>query len=278
MSDEVRAYYRPLGRDGEHEHFAPTDNTVSVWGDELQHGGPPIGLLARSLLRHSPDPAQDFSRITVDILGAIGLGENRVHTTVLRPGRQISLIQSELSVRQDDGSFRPAARAQGWRLATAGTSDVEHYPVEALTPGPEALEGTIGFSGLGPLTGDWGTKGFVGTLESRIVPTDPQRGRRVWVRPLLPLVAGEEISDVEKFFTVLDVANGVGSRLAFGKWSFMNTDTTVHLYRQPVGDWTGIDARMVVGRGGYGMTGADLFDANGPVGRSAQTLLIRPLG
>jgi hypothetical protein len=58
----------------------------------------------------------------------------------------------------------------------------------------------------------------------------------------------------------------------------MNTDTTVHLYRQPVGDWTGIDARMVVGGGGYGMTGADLFDATGPVGRSAQTLLIRPLG
>jgi hypothetical protein len=278
MSDEERAYYRPLGRDGDHEYFTPTEDTVSVWGDELQHGGPPIGLLTRSLMRHSPDPAQDFSRITVDILGAIGLGENRVHTTVLRPGRQISLIQSELSVRQGDGSFRPAARAQGWRLATNRTSEVEHYSVDALTPGPDALEGSIGFSGLGPLTGDWGTKGFVGTLESRIVPTDQEQGRRVWVRPLLPLVAGEQISDVEKFFTVLDVANGVGSRLEFGKWSFMNTDTTVHLYRQPVGGWTGIDARMVVGGGGYGMTGADLFDATGPVGRSAQTLLIRPLG
>lgn len=277
MSDEP-AYYLPLGRDGDHEHFTPTENTVSVWGDELQHGGPPIGLLARALLRHSPDPAHHFSRITVDILGAIGLGENRVETTVLRPGRQISLIQSELSVRQSDGSFRPAARAQGWRLATAETSGIEDLPHTPLTPGPAELEGTIGFSGLGPLTGDWGTRGFVGTLESRMMPDTGRDGRQVWVRPLLPLVAGEAVSDAEKFFTVLDVANGVGSRLDFGKWTFMNTDTTVHLYRQPVGDWTGIDARMAVGPGGYGMTGADLFDASGPVARSAQTLLIRKLG
>lgn len=276
MSDDS-AYYLPLGRDGDHEYFTATEHTVSVWGDELQHGGPPIGLLARALLRHAPDPKHEFSRITVDILGAIGLGENRVETTVVRPGRQISLIQSELSVRQGDGSFRPAARAQGWRLATDETSPIEHYPDAPLTPGPDELDGTIGFSGLGPLTGDWGTKGFVGTLESRIVPENGQDGRRVWVRPLLPLVAGEQISDVEKFFTVLDVANGVGSRLEFGKWSFMNTDTTVHLYRQPVGNWTGIDARMAVGSGGYGLTGAELFDATGPVGRSAQTLLVRPL-
>jgi hypothetical protein len=275
MSDE-RAYYLPLGRDGDHEHFTPTENTVSVWGDELQHGGPPIGLLTRALVRHEPDPTHEFSRITVDILGAIGLGENRVATTVLRPGRQICLVQAELSVRRDDGTFRPVARAQGWRLATDTTSAIEHYPAGSLAPGPQDLEGTIGFSGLGPLTGDWGTKGFVGTLEARMVPDDGGDGRRVWVRPLLPLVAGEETTDIEKFFTVLDVANGVGSRLEFGKWSFMNTDTTVHLYRQPVGDWTGIDARMAVGPGGYGMTGAELFDESGAVARSAQTLLIRP--
>lgn len=276
MSDQS-AYYLPLGRDGDHEYFTATENTVSVWGDELQHGGPPIGLLARALLRHAPDRAHEITRITVDILGAIGLGENRVETTVLRPGRQISLIQSELSVRQSDGSFRVAARAQGWRLATEETSAIEHYALAQLTPGPAELEGTVGFSGLGPLTGDWGTKGFVGTLESRIVPETGQDGRRVWVRPLLPLVAGEQTSDTEKFFTVLDVANGVGSRLEFGTWSFMNTDTTVHLYRHPVGEWTGINARMVTGPRGYGMTGADLFDESGPVGRSAQTLMLRPL-
>jgi len=126
--------------------------------------------------------------------------------------------------------------------------------------------------------GEWATRGFVGTLDCRLASADPDAGREVWVRPKLPLVAGELTTDIEKFFTVLDIANGVGSRLAFGEWTFMNTDTTVHLYRQPLGEWTGIKARMTVGPQGYGLTGAELFDSSGAVGRSAQTLLIRSVG
>ncbi|HEY9313341.1 thioesterase family protein [Williamsia sp.] len=275
---ELPAYYLPLGRDGDHEHFMPTEHTVSVWGDELQHGGPPIGLLARSLLRHLPDPAQEFTRVTVDILGAIGMAENRIHTTVLRPGKQISLLQSELSVRQEDGTYRTAARAQGWRMATAQTSEIGFVPVPPMTPSPHEIEGAPGMTGIGPLVGDWATKGFAGTLDCRIASADPEGGRQVWVRPTLPLVAGETTTDIEKFFTVLDVANGVGSPLAFCEWTFMNTDTTVHLYRQPVGEWTGIHAEMAVGPQGYGLTGAELYDGAGAVGRSAQTVLIRSLG
>ncbi|WP_231373802.1 thioesterase family protein [Nocardia sp. 348MFTsu5.1] len=275
---ELPAYYLPLGRTGDHEHFMPTEHTVSVWGDDLQHGGPPIGLLARSLLRHQPDPAHAFTRVTVDILGAIGMAENRIHTTVLRPGKQISLVQSELSVRQVDGTYRTAARAQGWRMATAETSEVVHLPTPPLTPAPDEIEAAPGMTGIGPLVGEWATKGFVGTLDCRIASSDPEVGREVWVRPNFPLVAGEQTTDIEKFFTVLDIANGIGSTLAFSEWTFMNTDTTVHLHRQPVGEWTGIKARMTVGPQGYGLTGAELFDGSGAVGRSAQTLLIRSVG
>jgi hypothetical protein len=267
-----------LGRDGDYEHFTPTDHTLSVWGDHLQHGGPPSGLLARSLLRHDPHPGQAFSRITIDILGAIGLSENRVRTDILRPGKQISLLQAELGVQQPDGSFRVAARATGWRLAVADTVEAEHYPVEDMRPGPDGIKGTVGLSELGPLGKELGSKGFVGTLEHRAVGPSSGGRNRGWFRPLLPLVAGEETTDIEKFFTVLDIANGVGTRLPFGEWSFMNTDTTVHLYRAPIGEWVGIEAEMGSGPNGYGATVANLFDARGPVARSAQTVLIRRLG
>ncbi|CAM3049248.1 thioesterase superfamily protein [Williamsia muralis] len=272
------AYFIPLGHDGEFDHFEPTEHTVSVWGADLQHGGPPTGLLTRALLRHEPDASHSFTRIAIDILGPVGMTENRVSTTVLRPGRQISLLASELSVKQPDGSFRIAARATGWRLATADTATVEHAVTPALTPLPDELEGTIGLAGVGPLdAADWGSVGFVGTLEHRLIDRAAHGPSRAWVRPTLPLVAGEETTDLEKFFTVLDVANGVGSRLAIGDWTFMNTDTTVHLHRAPVGDWTGISAEMAVGPNGYGATFADLYDTAGPVGRSAQTVLIRPV-
>ena len=43
-------------------------------------------------------------------------------------------------------------------------------------------------------------------------------------------------------------------------------------------DWTGIDAGMVGGAHGFGYTAADLFDDEGSLGRSSQTILITRAG
>lgn len=73
----------------------------------------------------------------------------------------------------------------------------------------------------------------------------------------------------------------------------MNTDLVVHLHRlpqlgpieatesviQPEGTgWVGIAARGSIGPDGIGMTAGELYDAHGPIGRSMQTLLVRPQG
>jgi hypothetical protein len=55
---------------------------------------------------------------------------------------------------------------------------------------------------------------------------------------------------------------------------FMNTDTTVHLHRLPSGADFGLRARASIGPDGIGVTTAELFDRQGFVGTSAQTLLI----
>jgi hypothetical protein len=81
--------------------------------------------------------------------------------------------------------------------------------------------------------------------------------------------------DLEKFFTVLDVANGVGSRLSIGDWTFKNPDTTVQLHREPVGNCGYL--RRDGGRPKVTARRADLHHTAGPVGRSAQTGLIRPV-
>lgn len=54
----------------------------------------------------------------------------------------------------------------------------------------------------------------------------------------------------------------------------MNTDTTVHFIRPPRGEWIGLDSDLAVGPEGYGATLADLYDADGFIGRSAQTVLM----
>ncbi|ASR03409.1 thioesterase family protein [Gordonia rubripertincta] len=260
-----------------YEYFQPTDATLSVWSPTMQHGGPPSALMMRSLLRCDPDPTQHFTRVTTEILGPIGLGVNRIHARVTRPGRQISLVETELEVQQADGSFRTAAKSVGWRIRGADTSEIANGPAP-LTPLPDELPRQIGFSDDSGEAVDWGTLGFIGTVESARTKGRYGETPAVWLRAILPLVDGEKTSDLEAMFIVIDVANGVGTRLRPDRWSWMNTDTTVHLTRVPSGPWVGIDANMVAGPDGFGATLGDLYDTSGYIGRSAQTVLLNAVG
>lgn len=275
-------YYVPVdapptdGLDSEpagYEYFEPTDATLSVWTPTMQHGGPPTALMVRSLERCAPDPAQHITRVTTEILGPIGLGLNRVRAHVVRPGRQISLVSSELDVMQPDGSFRTAGRSMAWRIRTGDTSRIERTPA-ALTPGPEALPTVLGIADDSGSGVAWGTLGFIGTCETAAAPGRTGETPALWIRPSIPLVGGEQITDLESIFAVIDVANGLGTRLDPEVWTWMNTDTTVHLTRIPRGPWLGIDSDMHRGPDGFGATFAELYDTTGAIGRSAQTVLL----
>ncbi len=58
----------------------------------------------------------------------------------------------------------------------------------------------------------------------------------------------------------------------------MNTDTTVHLHRLPAGSDFALRARGSIGPDGIGVTTAELFDRDGFIGTSAQTLLVQRRG
>ncbi|MEE3850316.1 thioesterase family protein [Gordonia sp. LSe1-13] len=271
-------YYVPIDRpsseaDAGYEYFQPTEATQSVWAATMQHGGPPSGLMMRALLHCDPGPAQRFTRVTTEILGPIGLGVNRIRAEVVRPGRQISLVTAELEVQQADGSFRPVARTHGWRLRTADTTTIVEEP-EPLSPTPAELSPVRGVTGDQNLGVDWGTVGFIGSIECASLAGRVGDTPAVWVRPAIGLVGDEPISDLESIFSVIDIANGLGTRLRTDEWTWMNTDTTVHLTRIPTGPWVGIDADMVQGPDGFGATFGDLFDTSGFIGRSAQTVLL----
>ncbi len=262
------AFYTPRGEHDGWFHVLPTEHTVSVWADTLQHGGPPSALLVWAIERMGVPEGTAISRITVDILGAVGLEENRVQARVVRPGRRVSLVEAVLDVRTSDGGFRTAARASAWVLSTGDTAQIAS---------PSTMTGA---APTGP--GDdrpsewvdqgWGHTGFIAAVDV-VGVADPGP---TWLRPRHPLVAGHETGPYATFCCVVDVANGLGSRLSALEWQWMNTDTTIHLTRRPAGEWVGIQADLVAGDQGYGYTGADLFDASGRVGRSSQTVLIAP--
>jgi hypothetical protein len=70
----------------------------------------------------------------------------------------------------------------------------------------------------------------------------------------------------------------VSGRLDPREWLYINADLTVHVYREPVGEWIALDAVTAIGPEGIGSATSVLHDLTGPVGRGAQALLVRPQG
>jgi hypothetical protein len=71
-----------------------------------------------------------------------------------------------------------------------------------------------------------------------------------------------------------DFGNGVSSPLSFGDWLFINPDLTIHLSRLPVGEWVGLESHTSAESQGIGISESRLWDEEGPIGRSVQSLLI----
>jgi hypothetical protein len=56
----------------------------------------------------------------------------------------------------------------------------------------------------------------------------------------------------------------------------MNTDLSVNVLREPVGEWICLDAETTLTATAVGVTTSTAYDERGIVARSAQTLLVLP--
>ncbi|NLE82676.1 MAG: thioesterase family protein [Rhodococcus sp.] len=267
MSDDAYFVHLGSGESDGTERFLATDRTVSLWAPTMQHGAPPSALLVRALEHCAPREGTRLTRVVVEILGPVPIAELEVRAWVQRPGRRVELVSAELSAAMENGERRVVASATGWRMATADSTAVHHAADPVLPPITDGREGKMG--------GMWGV-GYLDTLDWRWIDEIGGEGPgRVWVRPKPDLVRGESLTPLERLFSVADIANGVGSKIDPEKWTFLNTDLTVHVFRVPDGEWIGVGAETSIGPDGVGMCAGVLYDENGPVGRIAQTVQIR---
>jgi len=92
-----------------------------------------------------------------------------------------------------------------------------------------------------------------------------------------PLLAHEPVSNTARLVGLIDSSNGVASRVAPGpgSWAFPNVDLQLHLYREPSGEWLGLQNSVTFGNDGVGLTSTVLHDHTGPFGRAEQILTLR---
>jgi hypothetical protein len=95
-----------------------------------------------------------------------------------------------------------------------------------------------------------------------------------WLRLRCPVVPDEEPSPFQRVVAAVDHGNGASRILDWTEHVFINPDLTVHLHRLPVGEWVCLDAVTRVEAEGVGMAECALWDEQGRIGRSIQTLLV----
>ncbi|MHA7141782.1 MULTISPECIES: thioesterase family protein [unclassified Arthrobacter] len=255
------SYYRPLGEGS----FESTIHAQGAWNPEEQHMAPAAGLLAHCLEQCSPRPDLRMARLSFDILGMIPGGTFDVLVKVIRPGKTIELLEAEMV-----SGGRTVIRAKAWRLAKADSAAVAAIE-DAPMPGPDQAGP---FADMTAWPG-----GFIESLEFRVVEGHrPGRGR-VWLRTPHQMVEGTPTADLVRLIGLIDTANGVSARVppGPGSWMFPNLDLQVHLYREPAGEWLGLETSVSFGADGIGLTSAVLHDTTGPFGRAEQILTIRKL-
>jgi hypothetical protein len=258
------AFYLPLP-DGQ---LRPTWAASSPWDPRLQHGAPPSALLARTLERSLPRPDSRIGRIAFDFLGPLPLADVAVEAEVTRPGARIERSRARMS-----SGGRPVFEASAWRIAVQpGRAPAVASP-EVAPPLPAQSDGPVqSFCGV-PVSFGVGE-----ALEWRFAEGsfDQFGPATVWARPRLPLVEGEETSPLCRLLLLVDSANGISAELPPDRYTFVPVELTVNLLRYPRTEWVGMRARTSIDADGLGLTRADLFDQEGPVGVAVQTLFVAP--
>jgi acyl-coenzyme A thioesterase PaaI-like protein len=260
----VAALFEPAGAG-----FVAAPATRGPWDERMMHGGAPSALLAHAIEQVPPGGAEMVvARLTIEFLGGVPVGPVEVQTSLVKPGRRFQIVEATLSA-----GGRPTCLARAIRLRRA--SDLDGAAAEPPgsaepLPGPERGERWPEF-----VTSE-AALFYPDATEIRLVGGEPGSGHAVaWIRLRGDLLPGVAPSPLARACAAADFANGLSWILPFDEWLFVNTELTVHLHREPVGEWIGLDARTTSDASGVGLASGVLHDERGRFGSCAQALFVQ---
>ncbi|MBN7793202.1 thioesterase family protein [Microbacterium esteraromaticum] len=256
----MSCYFRRLSA----TEFEPTDHVGGAWNPDEQHVAPVLGLLAHIIeadhaVRRADTPLV-LARANYDILGVIPMAAFEVSTRVVRPGRTIELVEATLIQ-----GGRAALTLRAWMLQTGDTADLAGTSLASMPPRADLAGWRMDAGWQG---------GAIRSVEFRHRDFGPGRAQS-WLRPTVPLLADEAVSARARMLGALDFANGIAIRVSPNDLLYPNVDLTASLFREPRGEWIGLDTSVSFGPDGIGLTESVLSDEAGPLGTSSQTLTLR---
>jgi acyl-coenzyme A thioesterase PaaI-like protein len=246
------------------DRFMATDLALGPWAPGALHGGAPAALLAHAFLAAAPSAQMRPARITYEFVRPVPLGPLGVRVEVVRPGRRITLLDGFLA----DPEGVEVARARALLMVAT------EIDAGTVTPppfrGPEAAQ-----------ENDWPEQPPMFATHAMDIRFVEGRFREpgpatAWFRLRHPLIAGEQLSGLERLAAAADFGNGIASVLSWSEHTFINPDLTLYVEREPVGEWVALQSQMRVTQGSVAMAESVLWDQRGRIGRAIQALLVGP--
>lgn len=245
-----------------------TELTRGPWDPGHQHAGPATALVAGAIARAAaPLGLTHFARLTMNLLRPIPIAELAVAVQTDYAGRSAAHFSAVLSA-----AGKELARCTALVQRESELPLPESMPGHPLPHAPRAPEDST--PARSPFV--TGPPSYADLMESRVAEGAFFRGPcAVWFRLRHPLVEGEAPLPIQRVAVAADSGNGISAILDFKRYVFVNSDLTINLLRQPEGEWICLEARTLLGPASNGLAEARIYDEQGLVGRSTQSLVVR---
>lgn len=255
MSETPEPFFH---RDG--DTYAPTLKANGWWRETGNlHARVMIGLFAHVIEQQYGEPDFQPARLTADLYRLPDLSPITVATRLVRQGGRIKLIEAELF----SGGVS-SARASCQLLRRGQQPETQPWsPAPWTVPSPDDTP-----SPPEPFTDRWEMRPILppGTVITRDLRAPGPR--RTWLREVRALVGGEPYTPFSRVATGVDYTSPTanGSQTAL---DFINSDVTLYLHREPVGEWIGYEVTDHQSAEGVAIGHCRLHDVEGPIGFSS---------
>ena len=254
--------------------FTPQAVAGSPWSETMQHGGPVNAIITLSIEAIAEQACMNIARLTIDILKPVPMKPVKVKSHYLRKGGKMAVIDTFLTV---EGSDEPVASGRAVLLKARPGQKPE---IDVLDPLPETRDSIA--------SEPWIPEEFAANLPPglhnmiRFHPSTNKERPIFWINGDADMLQDRPLTALEQCATTADMTTVLAARMHVLQqdivspevMGLMNTNTTIHFSRSPVGEWFGFTDPFIQVADGYGLAECAIYDEQGCVGRVAQNLIV----